>query len=106
MFQYRCQRFPRPKVSGSGVYWTRSEEHTSELQSRQYLVCRLLLEKKKKLNHRLTCHPTTFCLAAELIKPQCGDTPRHANEHTSLATTLPHLPARFTQHPITYRYEH
>src|SRR3712207_7734262 len=31
---------------GSGAY--RSEEHTSELQSRQYLVCRLLLEKKKK----------------------------------------------------------
>src|SRR3712207_8290249 len=29
---------------------TRSEEHTSELQSRQYLVCRLLLEKKKKYN--------------------------------------------------------
>src|SRR3712207_7030327 len=38
-----------------GGYWgkqgpefLRSEEHTSELQSRQYLVCRLLLEKKKK----------------------------------------------------------
>src|SRR3712207_8332026 len=29
----------------------RSEEHTSELQSRQYLVCRLLLEKKKQSNH-------------------------------------------------------
>src|SRR3712207_7561971 len=29
----------------------RSEEHTSELQSRQYLVCRLLLEKKKKPTH-------------------------------------------------------
>src|SRR3712207_9456118 len=29
---------------------SRSEEHTSELQSRQYLVCRLLLEKKKKIN--------------------------------------------------------
>src|SRR3712207_7454660 len=28
----------------------RSEEHTSELQSRQYLVCRLLLEKKKKIS--------------------------------------------------------
>src|SRR3712207_7125907 len=28
--------------------WIRSEEHTSELQSRQYLVCRLLLEKKNK----------------------------------------------------------
>src|SRR3712207_7247824 len=31
-----------------GVPARRSEEHTSELQSRQYLVCRLLLEKKKK----------------------------------------------------------
>src|SRR3712207_7257469 len=30
----------------------RSEEHTSELQSRQYLVCRLLLEKKKKITVR------------------------------------------------------
>src|SRR5207253_7998154 len=30
---------------------TRSEEHTSELQSRGHLVCRLLLEKKKKLSH-------------------------------------------------------
>src|SRR3712207_8356974 len=28
--------------------WMRSEEHTSELQSRQYIVCRLLLEKKKR----------------------------------------------------------
>src|SRR3712207_8433888 len=31
----------------------RSEEHTSELQSRQYLVCRLLLEKKKQPQHCL-----------------------------------------------------
>src|SRR3712207_7830199 len=31
----------------------RSEEHTSELQSRQYLVCRLLLEKKKQYNIQL-----------------------------------------------------
>src|SRR5258707_11412291 len=30
----------------------RSEEHTSELQSRQYLVCRLLLEKKKKKKNK------------------------------------------------------
>src|SRR5947209_12292752 len=35
----------------------RSEEHTSELQSRQYLVCRLLLEKKKKSSTPLL--PTT-----------------------------------------------
>src|SRR5438445_2943824 len=33
---------------GSQILKNRSEEHTSELQSRQYLVCRLLLEKKKK----------------------------------------------------------
>src|SRR3712207_7481817 len=34
----------------SGRARRRSEEHTSELQSRQYLVCRLLLEKKKATN--------------------------------------------------------
>src|SRR3712207_7183624 len=35
----------------------RSEEHTSELQSRQYLVCRLLLEKKNSLTHTIS-YPT------------------------------------------------
>src|SRR2546428_2258740 len=34
---------------------TRSEEHTSELQSRSDLVCRLLLEKKKKKTHAFIC---------------------------------------------------
>src|SRR5947209_8828236 len=39
--------FVRGKLELKDVipYWLRSEEHTSELQSRQYLVCRLLLEK-------------------------------------------------------------
>src|SRR3712207_7692882 len=36
----------------------RSEEHTSELQSRQYLVCRLLLEKKNKNKNKLCQHIT------------------------------------------------
>src|SRR5947209_9182963 len=42
-----------PEISGLDAlktlreHYSRSEEHTSELQSRQYLVCRLLLEKKK-----------------------------------------------------------
>src|SRR3712207_7184277 len=36
------------RSSGAPSRSVRSEEHTSELQSRQYLVCRLLLEKKKK----------------------------------------------------------
>src|SRR5438445_6894507 len=58
-----------PFYTGSGAYaysyklhWLgaqhRSEEHTSELQSRQYLVCRLLLEKKKKI-HEVTHHRNT-----------------------------------------------
>src|SRR3712207_8293143 len=42
--EYTPRWCPRLSVS----FNLRSEEHTSELQSRQYLVCRLLLEKKKK----------------------------------------------------------
>src|SRR3712207_7791614 len=41
-----CRCIPRLRNARSTM---RSEEHTSELQSRQYLVCRLLLEKKKKI---------------------------------------------------------
>src|SRR3712207_7533495 len=40
-------RAPLPGPPARGRRLVRSEEHTSELQSRQYLVCRLLLEKKK-----------------------------------------------------------
>src|SRR2546422_7725953 len=40
--------FERPIAPGDQPYIDRSEEHTSELQSRLHLVCRLLLEKKKK----------------------------------------------------------
>src|SRR3712207_8949329 len=36
------------RYTGTSLTASRSEEHTSELQSRQYLVCRLLLEKKKQ----------------------------------------------------------
>src|SRR3712207_8263408 len=50
-------RFPAPPVGGSARI--RSEEHTSELQSRQYLVCRLLLEKKKQPVHSLDCKATS-----------------------------------------------
>src|SRR6266496_6135732 len=53
--------FRSPPVAGTRAGWPaslsrhgrRSEEHTSELQSRRDLVCRLLLEKKKKNNHIL-----------------------------------------------------
>src|SRR5437870_10265302 len=39
---------PRARSASRGTAERRSEEHTSELQSRGHLVCRLLLEKKKK----------------------------------------------------------
>src|SRR3712207_8434931 len=42
-----CRAVVAPQANQSGN--VRSEEHTSELQSRQYLVCRLLLEKKKSI---------------------------------------------------------
>src|SRR2546429_5183946 len=48
---------PAPPVTRT-VLWRRSEEHTSELQSRLHLVCRLLLEKKKNKqtrDHRSLC---------------------------------------------------
>src|SRR2546427_3523428 len=41
--------------------WDRSEEHTSELQSQSNLVCRLLLEKKKKKNADRMCSATIWC---------------------------------------------
>src|SRR3712207_7148720 len=50
-----------PASKSAAVIWLRSEEHTSELQSRQYLVCRLLLEKKKnKQNRNHLLHPSTI----------------------------------------------
>src|SRR3712207_7483671 len=47
----RGQPAPGARRPGRGGRLRRSEEHTSELQSRQYLVCRLLLEKKKNKTH-------------------------------------------------------
>src|SRR3989442_8629440 len=51
----------------------RSEEHTSELQSRPHLVCRLLLEKKKKSNTRRTC-------------PTSQNSPSHVRAHAECPT--------------------
>src|SRR2546425_9660455 len=49
------QKFLVDGLHSTRNFWPRSEEHTSELQSLAYLVCRLLLEKKKKYN----IHSTT-----------------------------------------------
>src|SRR5438445_8837590 len=49
----RCSDVKLPTCTRSSWQADRSEEHTSELQSRQYLVCRLLLEKKKNKQYLL-----------------------------------------------------
>src|SRR5205809_5203397 len=59
LFPVVTQKLTAPAVGGVvhavvAVY-LRSEEHTSELQSRLHLVCRLLLEKKKKMRSRASC---------------------------------------------------
>src|SRR3712207_7264108 len=87
MASCRIRQSPLPSPADSAA---RSEEHTSELQSRQYLVCRLLLEKK------------TYSFGALLITLMsiCGTfpTPRHSalilyflalSSHTSLPVTSP-----------------
>src|SRR3712207_6970562 len=48
-----CSRAASSTAAVPPTLTRRSEEHTSELQSRQYLVCRLLLEKKKKKKSKL-----------------------------------------------------
>src|SRR5215471_12617688 len=64
---FRCSR-PTPRActtcSGS-ARWpaSRSEEHTSELQSRRDLVCRLLLEKKKRRHHSARCEEQYWSVA-------------------------------------------
>src|SRR3712207_7142321 len=50
------RRASSPASWSSAASSPRSEEHTSELQSRQYLVCRLLLEKKKQILHTHLTH--------------------------------------------------
>src|SRR3712207_8206533 len=56
----------RSRYTALAVPSSRSEEHTSELQSRQYLVCRLLLEKKRRTIPYRFCvlHSATFALSS------------------------------------------
>src|SRR3712207_8736779 len=52
------------KAQRKGV---RSEEHTSELQSRQYLVCRLLLEKKKNTDKAVMHYTASNCISSDEV---------------------------------------
>src|SRR3712207_7928897 len=70
----RHRRSRADRTRGRGVGSRRSEEHTSELQSRQYLVCRLLLEKKKARKHAspsstTISHSTFIGLIALFLDP-------------------------------------
>src|SRR3712207_7205345 len=63
-----ARRAGRPHAVPRGPVQGRSEEHTSELQSRQYLVCRLLLEKKKAKRQQSPPLHNTYTLQS-LISP-------------------------------------
>src|SRR5258707_5235886 len=63
----RRNRASPPHCRSAPRRTARSEEHTSELQSRQYLVCRLLLEKKKKTVARHRDHGATMLLVEEIV---------------------------------------
>src|SRR5437899_9268790 len=61
-----CARKVRVGANSPSL-WPRSEEHTSELQSLRHLVCRLLLEKKKKLNdYPSDIYARTQCVPLQL----------------------------------------
>src|SRR5258708_2737580 len=63
----------QPGVAGATVADVRSEEHTSELQSPDHIVCRLLLEKKKRIDRRARQR------ARASDRPQLGST--HPRRH-------------------------
>src|SRR2546428_4898284 len=78
----RATSLPRGARSCTSIDSTlpRSEEHTSELQSRSDLVCRLLLEKKKKTNSLLKIH--------KAHKRSCIYIQQNTEDH--LSSTLSH----------------
>src|SRR3712207_8154017 len=76
VFDHEDEISDRRRIYGAARAWPhdrahlrhharRSEEHTSELQSRQYLVCRLLLEKKKKKTKKLYLVEDNIYIAQE-----------------------------------------
>src|SRR3712207_7069884 len=69
---------------------SRSEEHTSELQSRQYLVCRLLLEKKKNINIKVANNHSPRIKATLVAVPslETPDLPLHCPCDEYISPTL------------------
>src|SRR5687768_17963797 len=75
----------RSQAPGSEIPSARSEEHTSELQSRLHLVCRLLLEKKNDHNDSLSRDHTQLATAISFALP----TVVQHDEVTAVAVLLP-----------------
>src|SRR5256885_8950702 len=92
--QARPQRLRQAVVvAGRGGADGRSEEHTSELQSPCNLVCRLLLEKKKRYLHHF--HPTS---SLPLIPLSRHRSPLQASLRTTRVKLLPANPITITPH--------
>src|SRR2546422_6408930 len=66
------RRGGRERVAGRGLAADRSEKHTSELQSRLHLVCRLLLEKKKKQLRTEPAHAAESPAATHATRDRAG----------------------------------
>src|SRR5258707_9702697 len=70
---WRWTRGPAACSRWSAASRSRSEEHTSELQSRQYLVCRLLLEKKKQSRAKASPLPERPSASPDIRLPSVLD---------------------------------
>src|SRR5438445_6945014 len=75
----RVRAFAPPawRCASTNARQRRSEEHTSELQSRQYLVCRLLLEKKNSWRDKNITIKHTCTFAPSVQADPCSDLPVH-----------------------------
>src|SRR3712207_211225 len=79
----------------------RSEEHTSELQSRQYLVCRLLLEKKKK--NKIS---TIIIKNSKSLHPKNKEIEQIYSVKTYLLLTIIYIIISMTHQKYKYRTNH
>src|ERR1017187_7817886 len=79
-----CDRVRTFSSVNCTISWTRSEEHTSELQSPMYLVCRLLLEKKGPDAARICVRLSSAGGRANLPDRRTGPTPHHRAQSCAL----------------------
>src|SRR5437667_5665138 len=100
----RDEGLPRRSVANTDTLTTRSEEHTSELQSHHDLVCRLLLEKKKNTNIKKV-KPSIMCITTPCTQPNTPFEPtRNVSHHipyTHYTCYVRHCVACYTHRRIS-----